>query len=132
MEAHEEGSNPLDIINAEDDTHHVGVLHSIDRRGSSAKPWWIVASPVEDGVESNSLDADDDGEGLSLMQNVEGQLSVQNVLTFAKKRAMALSMLLITKAPILSAWCIVALIGGLYSFDEDDGDQFSWFDNNSK
>ena len=57
--------------------------------GDTEQMFIFIASPVEDGVESNSLDADYDGEGLSLMQNVGGHLSVQNVLSFAKKRVMA-------------------------------------------
>ena len=116
----EDASNePLDAIAVDNDTHHVGVLHSIDRRASSAKPWWIVASPgEEDRMEITNLRADE--EGLSITRNLGGRLSSQNILGFAKKRVMATSLLLLSKAPILSAWCIAALIGGLYLFDDED------------
>ena len=91
----------------------IEVLHSIDRRGASARPWWDVSDNQANGFLST---------GEEFMQKSVDSLksSARNVLGFVQNRAFAASLLLVFKAPILSAAVIVALIASGFSQEITD------------
>mmetsp|Transcript_43597 Transcript_43597/g.79708 ORF Transcript_43597/g.79708 Transcript_43597/m.79708 type:complete len:551 (-) Transcript_43597:69-1721(-) len=107
-------------------------LHSIDHRASSVKPWWVVSSVKEELDESSSgQQYDMDGVGYHLSEtSLKGgnslQLHARNVLGFARKgvAVAATSLILLAKAPILSAALIVAVVacGFPQSLDRADWD----------
>ncbi|KAL7531967.1 hypothetical protein ACHAXR_006016 [Thalassiosira sp. AJA248-18] len=109
---------------------HLEVLHSIDRRGSSAKPWWVaVSSSSVEEDHDNESDPDPDG-GYLKGGGKHLQLNARNVLGFARKRTVATSLLLLTKAPIISAVLIAAVIAsGFYSQSCDD-EEDEWDSDN--
>ena len=80
------------------------MYHSIDRRSSSARPWWVALSDTEDGEIGDSN-----------MDTLKGDNDALQFLSFAKKRAVAATFIFLGRAPILSAALIVAIIAGGFS-----------------
>ena len=93
----------------------IEVLHSIDRRSASRRPWW--APPCNDDLSENDqshflTNTEDD---LGPQTNVDAPLSPKSILSFVRKRTFATSLILLLKAPIISAVVIVALITSGFS-----------------
>ncbi|KAL9190038.1 hypothetical protein ACHAXT_007249 [Thalassiosira profunda] len=107
----------------DDDLLEEGTLQVLHRRSSLAQPWWVG----DEGDDECDPD-DDDGQLAQVLETGDSlQLRARHALGFARKRAVAASLILLTKAPILSAAVVVAVLAGGISPLLDNGD--SWADS---